>query len=153
MPGGDYYTRPEAELCQVQSETCTKIPSSRLFCKTEGRGVLVCENDLRLWRTRVTSSQAETYRLANKCPLCADWTPQQASPSPIIPQTPRPVLQGPLAATLDKAMHAEGLLQDIRQRVLQRLASDAPWLSSSFIEPGFIEILETDQARKERRAI
>jgi hypothetical protein len=142
-PGGDYYASPDQEKCQVASDICTTIPSQRFYCKTEGRSILICNNDLKRWRDRVSSTNAERFRLELKCPLCADWT----SPTNLRQARPeRQALQGPLAQTLDKAMHAEGLLIDQRQRILQRLKDDAPWLASSFIEPGFISNLESGPA-------
>ncbi len=39
------------------------------------------------------------------------------------------MLQGPVAEAIERAMHAEGLLLDIRNLVLLRLNRDAHWLN------------------------
>ena len=149
MPGGYSTSAPDqgVEICQVIGEFCQTVPSNRIFCKTEGRSVLICDNDLKRWRDRVSSTNAERHRLQLRCPICADWASPPQLPSPIAPRTISPQLQGPVAAVLEKAMHAEGLLTDVRTRVLQRLASDAPWLASSFIEPGFLSVLEENERK------
>ena len=128
MPGGDFYTIPQEEVCQVGSEICTRIPGIRIYCKTEGRSALACPDCLKVWRQRV---QTEPFRLSLRCPLCADWA-RPISPIPT-PTPTRSALQGDIAQSIDRAMHAEGLLQDIREKVLQRLAKDAPWLDESTV--------------------
>jgi hypothetical protein len=136
MPGGVYTTGPEQEVCQVKGPDCRTIPSQRLYCKTEGRGVLICEDDLKTWRNRVTSSSTDTFRLALRCPMCADWAPtglRNTSPAPTVVTV---TLQGSAAEAIDRAMHQEGLLVDVRQRILRRLANDAPWLADDlFVTP------------------
>ena len=155
MPGGEFTSSPDQgrDVCQVLSDICQTVPTNRIYCKTEGRSVLICDNDLKRWRDRVASSTAERHRLQLRCPICADWiSPNPSNRSVILQTTQRPQLQGPVANVLEKALHAEGFLIDQRTRILQRLAQDAPWLASSFIEPGFLSILEeTDPQRTDQR--
>jgi len=136
MPGGDgsgsFYIRPQEEVCQVGSEICTRIPGTRIYCKTEGRSLLACPECLKAWRAQVTRSPSEQSRLSLRCPKCADWAPEKKQKK----QKPRPpasqsALKGDVADAINRAMHAEGLLQDVRERVLQRLARDAPWLEDA----------------------
>lgn len=149
MPGGDYKTAPDqgVELCQVKGPNCQEIPSNRIYCKTEGRSVLVCNADLKAWRDRVASTTAERHRLELKCPLCADWSPDQRKQLP--PQVTI-TLQGSAAEAIDKAMHAEGLLVDIRQKVLTRLAQEAPWLAFPREATEAVAAIEADLADMKR---
>jgi hypothetical protein len=58
--------------------------------------------------------------------MCASWRPEYVThrQAPAAP----PILQGPAADAVEAAMHAEGLLLDVRTKVLRRLAKDAQWL-------------------------
>jgi len=127
MPGGDFFARPSegTEVCQIKGENCDIAPSVRIYCKTEGRGVLACASCHAEWRRKITESPAETFRLELRCPLCANWRAFRKEPlNPVVLITPT----GSSAAAIDAAMHAEGLLVDIRNKVLSRIQRDAPWL-------------------------
>ena len=131
MPGGDFITPPQQEVCRVNGPHCNITPSQRLYCNTEGQSVLICNQCLKEWRDRVSSSDAERHRLGLRCPLCADWSaPQHAQTTTF--QNVTITIKGSVAEAVDRAMHAEGLLVDIRKRVLERLWKDAPWLA--FVE-------------------
>jgi hypothetical protein len=134
MKGANAYSaRPQEEVCQAAYPGCTLIPTTRIYCRTEGRSVLSCLPCHQAWRNKVHASASETFRLELRCPCCAEWHPEGAGPSRTVTEVLHEPLTGAVAQAIDTAMHAEGLLHDVRIKVLSRLAKDAPWLA--FAEP------------------
>lgn len=93
-------------------------------CPVEGREIAQCAACNAAWRA---IAAANGGLLRNRCPLCAHA--EIAVSGAVDPrETTRavdPVLVGPLAEALDRAMFSEGLLIDVRQRVLRRLGADS----------------------------
>lgn len=117
MYSDHFYAKQEQEHCQVNYPGCLNIPEVRIYCKTEQTSRLACHNCHASWRSKI----AENNTISERCPVCADHDYSVARPAPA--PVPLP-LRGPVADAVDKAMHAEGLLIDVRKRVLQRLAKD-----------------------------
>jgi hypothetical protein len=120
-PDGSFYTKPENEICRAKLRGCTGTPEIRIHCNTEGTDVSVCRTCANVWRLNARASG-----LYDRCPMCALWKPEyvahrEAPAAPLI-------LTGSAADAIEAAMHAEGLLLDVRTQVLRRLAKDAPWL-------------------------
>lgn len=92
------------------------------FCVVEGREIALCHSCNRAWRER---AKADTG-FGKRCPLCVH-TYVAARDLPVIENRaglPVPPLTGPIADSVDFAMYQEGLLVDVRQRVLRRMATD-----------------------------
>lgn len=89
----------------------------------------LCASCAAIWRERVVHN---AMQLANRCPLCETHDQGRADAAAPVRALAAPVpLTGAAASALDRAMHMEGLLPDIRQRILSRLASDAAWLKDA----------------------
>ena len=126
-PSGAFYTRPEQESCQVAGPGCLASPAFQIYCRIEGRIVRACQSCYISWQARALRDG-----LQGRCPKCASLR------APAVPAVPAPAaipLAGDAALVIDRAMHAEGLTVDIRQRVLARLHRDAFWLSYARPEP------------------
>jgi hypothetical protein len=78
-----------------------------------------------------------THALAVRCPACADWHPAAVAVRDAAAPVP---LAGAAAQAINEAMWHEGLLEDIRRKVLIRLNQDAPWLK------GFIHVEEVESS-------
>jgi hypothetical protein len=128
MSGGTFVTKPESEICRAYLRGCTGQPEIRIHCNTEGTDVTVCRNCASVWRANATAQG-----LYDRCPLCATWKPAYAAhreaPAAQI------LLTGAAADAIEHAMHAEGLLLDVRTQVLRRLAKEAPWLFAAAPPP------------------
>jgi hypothetical protein len=92
------------------------------MCPVEGREVALCGPCNAAWRIRAAAEE----KLRNRCPLCASaQISVSAGVNPAETTRPvLPVLTGDLADALDAAMFQEGLLVDVRRRVLRRLGAD-----------------------------
>lgn len=92
------------------------------FCTVEGRDYALCNPCSRAWKARC-SGDAQMYA---RCPLCVHiylgTLPPQTGPSQ--PMVHKSSLVGPLAEIIETAMYQEGLLVDVRSRVLARLGQD-----------------------------
>ena len=108
---------------------CLRNAATSFVCAVEGRDVDLCEICNRNWRLMAHSNPA----LTGRCPNCAylalaDRTPLVV-PDPEGSMGVANYLDSPLAQIFDKAMMKEGLLIDVRQRVLLRLISDPDFVS------------------------
>jgi hypothetical protein len=120
-PNGSFYSKLEDERCRANLRGCTGTQEIRIHCNTEGTDVSVCRSCATVWRLNARASG-----LYDRCPLCALWKPEYAAhrEAPAAPA----ILTGPAADAIEAAMHQEGLLYDVRTKVLRRLAKEAPWL-------------------------
>ena len=97
---------------------CEEFAAVAWFCVIEGKEIALCGTCNRTWRARA----AVDKNLQNRCPHCASFV-GVSGPAPV--QSPLvPPLSGPLADAIDKAMFTEGLLVDVRKRVLRRLGAN-----------------------------
>lgn len=125
---GAYYAHLEAEHCQASKVfesygDCTGAREVLLSCATEGVGCYVCANCARRWRAIAKGSGN-----VRKCPRCFRL-PETPQPSRPVPQE-HPAMTGDVAMAVISAMHAEGILEDVRARVLKRLTAESPWLAA-----------------------
>jgi hypothetical protein len=125
--GQSFYTTPEQEACQVRSPGCTGIVAQLIFCRIEGRSLPACQYCFVLWRTKVRDEGTQV--LVNRCPNCADWHPATIAVTDVAASVP---LAGAAAQAINDAMWKEGLLQDVRRKILIRLANEYPWLATAF---------------------
>jgi hypothetical protein len=129
-PDGTFPEQPWQEKCQVGYQGCQKTPDVRITCITEGASLISCHSCFRIWQQQ----SPEISGGENRCPRCADWQPERMPVRTFVRAEP---LHGTVAEAIDRAMHAEGLLLDIRRKVLERLAGDAPWLAE--VQPLLLE--------------
>jgi hypothetical protein len=133
-PQQAYSPLPQEEGCRARSPGCLVKPSVRIYCRTEGTSFMVCSHCYAVWQAR---AGAQPQLLSDRCPGCADsalGTPLLAD-GPARPAHPPVQLSGMAAQAINAAMHAEGLLADVRGQVLARLHRDAPWLAYA-VPPG-----------------
>jgi len=109
--------------CDLRNEPeehpgCERKATTTFVCVIEGREVALCNNCNRIWRERVKLEPEQ----ANRCPLCS----KHAIPVTMPARQPAlgRALAGPVAEIIDDAMFREGLLVDVRARVLRRLATE-----------------------------
>jgi hypothetical protein len=130
-PDGTFAEQPWQEKCQVRYPGCQGTPDVRITCIVEGASLMACHNCHRAWQGQVQSVSG----FENRCPRCALWHPERAPVRTFVRAEP---LHGTVADTIDRAMHAEGLLLDIRRKVLERLAQDSPWLAD--VQPSLTSV-------------
>lgn len=101
---------------------CEQDAAVAWTCTIEGRQIALCGSCDRAWRSRAANDD----KLRHRCPLCAyAGIAVSTGTDPNITTVPlNPVLAGELAEAIDSAMFSEGLLIDVRKRVLRRLAAD-----------------------------
>lgn len=124
-PDASFFAKPEEETCQVGTTgICTVKPYLRIYCTVEGVSLLVCSPCFANWQSKVALKPA----LTGRCPRCENMFASE----PSVHKTVQPAvpLPGPVGEAIDAAMHAEGLLRDVRERVLIRLYRDAAWLAA-----------------------
>lgn len=121
---GAFVARPEHEMCQAGFTGCSGERSIRIHCVVEGADMTVCLNCSGKWRMLAINPE---YK--DRCPRCSRH-PRPPAPIRQPPPLPGPLLSGPVADAIDKAMHQEGLNIDVRERVLRRLHHDASVLES-----------------------
>lgn len=114
---------PDAPGCQRDANVAS-------MCQVEGREFALCRSCQSLWKNRVSADPA----MAVRCPNCLpsylrteairkdNATPPKDRPAP---------LTGSVADALDHAMFMDGILPDVRHRVLCRLAAEAAWLGDA----------------------
>jgi len=110
-------------ICYYRNSDGCKSPAVvHVFCKVEGRDTHFCQGHWSLWSRTVSGDEL----LAQHCPRCAPAylarrEAQAASTAISVADEP---ITGPLAEAIARAMHAEGILEPVRLRVLRRLAAD-----------------------------
>jgi hypothetical protein len=110
-------------LCDIKYQgLCKRLAVTAWICPVEGVEIAACTPCVQTWRA---AASVNTY-LATHCPRCAK-TGQPATTVPAPQHSDRP-LTGIVARALESAMLAEGVLIDVRTRVLKRLAVEAEWL-------------------------
>jgi hypothetical protein len=117
-------------LCDIKRPNCTKNATANWMCKVEQVQCSACPTCYAEWRQDVSVHPD----LAVRCPRCAQ-TPDavkrraEASKNREPVKTDRP-LEGMIADAIEAAMFREGILVDVRRKVLVRLAREEPWLHS-----------------------
>ena len=111
-------------LCDLRDRPgCQHTAGSTFICKVEGREVALCGNCLRWWREHALANPGLEFR----CPNCAPQFLANKETRPA--NAPAPVLlTGPIADLIDQSMYRQGILIDIRRRVLAdlyRLANES----------------------------
>jgi hypothetical protein len=116
---------------------CERKAAVSLSCSVEGRSYALCRPCDTTWKSKAAGNTAMSLR----CPLCVHiFLAQEAGvPVPQAPARQDPMvhsapLRGPLAEAIDFAMYQEGLLIDVRGRVLRRLAND-PRMANTQLAP------------------
>lgn len=106
---------------------CERKAVIALSCHVEGRQYALCRPCDATWKKKASGNAGVSLR----CPLCVHifLATEAGAPVPQAPARQDPMvhsapLRGPLADVVDYAMYAEGLLIDVRGRVLRRMASD-----------------------------
>jgi len=116
-------TQESSEICFYRnSARCRDIAVVHVFCYVEGRDTHFCRSHWNEWSQTVRGDEL----LAKHCPRCAPAylarrEAQAHSNNTVIADEP---ITGPLAEAIDRAMHAEGILEPVRQRIMRRLAAD-----------------------------
>jgi hypothetical protein len=125
-PARTYFDAPETHpQCSAHYAGCSRYAGASWTCQTEGVRIEMCAHCYSQWRMRAASNP----RLAARCPRCADLLVcADASGAVAAPDPSPPRLSGAAADAIDRALHMEGVLPDVRERVLLRLAEEAPWL-------------------------
>jgi hypothetical protein len=112
-----------SDLCFfARRNECKEAATINVQCKVEGTAIHFCAKHWQEWMSRA----AGDANLQAHCPRCApayiDRRNAQAfNNSIVIAEEP---ITGPLADSIDHAMHAEGILEPTRLRILRRLAAD-----------------------------
>jgi hypothetical protein len=125
-PDGTFAEQPWQEKCQVGYVGCQQTPDVRITCIVEGASLMSCHSCHKAWQGQVQSVPG----FENRCPRCAEWAGWSGAKPAVVREVPEQTLTGPVATALDAAMHAEGLLVDVRQKVLRRLKQDSEWLEA-----------------------
>lgn len=106
--------------CEIKFSICEGNALSGWMCEVEGTPVISCRACRFEWM-RLANANPE---LKPRCPNCSRG---QLKDQPRV-QEIKP-LTGLVAAAMDEAMMREGVLINVRQAVLKRLARDARWLN------------------------
>jgi hypothetical protein len=101
---------------------CTTAATWELFCTIEGRAYSFCGHCGSEWKRRVQVNA----KLQGRCPNCSKHEPTPA----VVPIDQHPVhpVTDIFHAAIDHAMKMEGILEPDRNKVLARLAYEAPWM-------------------------
>jgi hypothetical protein len=112
-----------SDICFYRtSEHCRIQAMVHVFCQVEGRDTHFCRDHWQAWSLSVRGDDV----LAKHCPRCAPaYLARRESQATSVDVTvaDEPIV-GPLADAIERAMHAEGILEPVRMRVLRRLAAD-----------------------------
>ena len=124
---------------------CERKAAVSLSCSVEGRSYALCRPCDATWKEKARGNTAMSLR----CPLCVhiflaqeagtDVPPAPARTDPLVHHAP---LRGPLADAIELAMYQEGLLIDVRGRVLARLGNDPRFITP---EPAVEKMLEPEE--------
>ena len=112
----------DQDPCFYSREGCREPATVTIFCHVEGRDTKLCHRHIVEWRNQSNGDEM----LSKHCPRCApSYIARRESQaySPRIAIADEPI-SGPLADAISEAMHAEGILVPVRQRVLRRLAAN-----------------------------
>lgn len=106
---------------------CERHAAISLSCSVEGRSYALCRTCDATWKSEAGGNP----QVSLHCPLCVHifLAKEAGVPVPPAPVRTDPMvhsapLRGPLADAINHAMYQEGLLIDVRGRVLSRLAND-----------------------------
>lgn len=106
--------------CEIRFAGCQGAAIASWLCEVEGTPIISCQ-----------ACRAEWMRMAGlypdlkpRCPNCAKNLIKNVKKVPQVPP-----LVGLVADAVDEAMRVEGVLINVRQAVLKRLARDASWLN------------------------
>lgn len=108
---------------------CEEHAAISWTCVVEGREIGLCNSCNRAWRERAMLEP----ELSPRCPLCSHVILPVTTPArqPIAGHE----LTGPIAEAINDAMYREGILVDVRARVLRRLgAQDVMMASVEFVD-------------------
>ncbi len=110
-------------LCDTpQNPGCETLAFNARLCSVEGSEVALCRPCDARWKEQVRSDR----RLQNHCPRCAPRylasLESLASGSGEVRADSEGVPSGPVYDQVEQAMFAEGVLIDVRRRVLRRLS-------------------------------
>lgn len=149
-PNRTYLERPApAAVCGARYEGCTGDPTSTWLCETEGAEIRMCSTCFDSWRR-----QAADLGLVQRCPRCRSLgSPDRAGSGASGSSAAAPAvaeLVGAAATAINHAMHMEGVLPDVRKRVLRRLAQEAGWLEEC--DPAVLRLLWLEQTAEPRSA-
>jgi hypothetical protein len=111
----------ESFLCDIKFDGCGVNAVRAWLCQVEQTEVAACSNCSEAWKDLVRDDPT----LLPRCPSCAKARINR--PRARVPMAGP--ITGLVADTVDEAMRIEGVLVNIRQAVLRRLARDAPWLN------------------------
>ena len=105
-------------LCDLRgSPGCENAAAITFICQVEGRQAALCRSCDRGWKIYAR----ENPGLEVRCPNCApQFLLNRPGPGAALPAGD-PILTGPIAEMIDRAMYSQGVLIDIRRKVLARL--------------------------------
>lgn len=115
-------------LCDTPDNPgCMRVAVANRLCHAEGCDISLCVSCNEEW----ISKARNVPELAVRCPRCAPkylahlGVGSAPGAGPAVPArvTPRNEQVGPLYAAVDQAMFAQGVLVDVRRRVLDMLSS------------------------------
>jgi hypothetical protein len=118
--------------CDIKSKGCQTDAVVTFVCKVEGVQVSGCRPCYDTWRTLAGTSEL----IAQHCPRC--YRAPARVPAAVRGAVPlvrgSDPLTGVIADAIDAAMFREGVLGDVRKKVLVRLANEEPWLNSPTVQ-------------------
>jgi hypothetical protein len=119
----------ENEPCRARYLGCSGNGTIAFRCQVEGHRVWMCGQCMGRWRLKCVDDPGLTMR----CPGCETRTVSGngGAALPIRTVVASAPLAGAAAEAIDHAMHMEGILPDVRARVLERLAAEAAWLADA----------------------
>jgi|HubBroStandDraft_5_1064220.scaffolds.fasta_scaffold00014_73 hypothetical protein len=117
----------KAWTCDIRERGCDISAAVSWVCGVEGIQISACKKCWTTWKARVAADSS----LGMRCPRCSKIPPRAAEQAlHNYRQTGTEPLQGIIADALDSAMFREGILGDVRKRVLVRLRNEESWLDS-----------------------
>jgi len=109
-------------ILQQRVPGCKVNATSELFCAVEGRTYSFCTPCSNNWKGRVFQNS----KLQGRCPNCSK---NVISPVVVpIDQHPANPVTDIFRDAIEHAMKMEGILEPDRNRILARLAHEAPWM-------------------------
>jgi hypothetical protein len=117
--------------CDIHGSKCKVDAWNSWTCKVEGIQISACSSCWADWQTSVRADPALTER----CPKCTRAPARVPTALRIADKNGTSVtrakepLRGVIADAIETAMHKEGVLADVRTRVMFRLATEEPWMN------------------------